>query len=180
MTVHFVYIWYDRLRKMFYIGQHSGKIDDNYISSSRWLSSEVRYRPHDFRRKIIKTFETKHDAQKYEGFLLTLIEDCQFGKKYYNMRSGREKGITPWNKGKKDVFSKESIEKMSNSQKGKPNYWKGRSNPQAAINGRMSASKVSKTVTGRKRKYLPDGKWIWEYPTTSVTEQVGTISESLD
>lgn len=38
--------------------------------------------------------------------------------------------------------------------------------------------KMRKISTGRKRKYHPDGSWTWEYPTTSVSEQVGTISES--
>lgn len=41
---------------------------------------------------------------------------------------------------------------------------KGLSNPQAAINGKKGASKLSQTATGRKRKYLPDGSWTYEYP----------------
>lgn len=37
-------------------------------------------------------------------------------------------------------------------------------NPQAIINGRKGATKLSVTVTGRKKKVLPDGSWTWEYP----------------
>lgn len=37
-------------------------------------------------------------------------------------------------------------------------------NPAAASNGKKGAEKLSKTSTGRKRKYLPDGSWTWEYP----------------
>jgi len=33
-----------------------------------------------------------------------------------------------------------------------------------AINGKRSAKKQSKTVAGRKRKYLDDGSWTWQYP----------------
>lgn len=33
-----------------------------------------------------------------------------------------------------------------------------------AKNGKDSAKKQSNTVKGRKRKYLDDGSWIWEYP----------------
>lgn len=47
---------------------------------------------------------------------------------------------------------------------GHPAWNKGLENPQSAINGRNSAKKQSKTVTGRKRKYLADGTWTWEYP----------------
>lgn len=48
--------------------------------------------------------------------------------------------------------------------KGRPAWNKGLKNDTGAENGRKSASKQSKTVTGRKRKYLPDGSWTWEYP----------------
>lgn len=41
---------------------------------------------------------------------------------------------------------------------------KGLSNPVAAENGKKGAKKQSEKVTGRKRKYLPDGRWVWEYP----------------
>jgi hypothetical protein len=58
---------------------------------------------------------------------------------------------------------------MSAAKKGNTST-KGKKNPQGAVNGRNSAHKQSQTVTGRKRKYLPDGTWTWEYPTTSVTE----------
>ena len=49
--------------------------------------------------------------------------------------------------------------------KGNPAWNKGLSNPLAAENGRKSAEKQSKTVTGRRRKYKGDGSWIWEYPS---------------
>ena len=45
---------------------------------------------------------------------------------------------------------------------GKPTT-KGRPNPTAAQNARKGAANLSKTATGRKRKYLPDGSWTWEY-----------------
>lgn len=53
---------------------------------------------------------------------------------------------------------------------GRINANKGISNPQASINGKNSAKKISQTVTGRKRKYLSDGTWIWQYPEKTETE----------
>lgn len=47
---------------------------------------------------------------------------------------------------------------------GKAAWNKGLSNPQAALNGKKGAEKQAQTVTGRKRKYLPDGSWTYEYP----------------
>lgn len=164
MPVHFVYMWFDKSRKMFYVGQHSGSYDDNYTSSSRWLSGEIKYRPQDFTRRIIKTFNTKNEAQKYEGYLLTLISDSEWGIKYYNSKQGKPKGIKPWNAGKKHIYSKTTLDKMSKAKIGKTSPTKGKPNPLSADNARKGASKLSATVTGRKRKYLSDGSWIWEYP----------------
>ncbi|MEN9388927.1 MAG: Sinorhizobium phage phiM12 [Candidatus Parcubacteria bacterium] len=120
MTVHFVYMWFDKNRKMFYVGQHSGSFDDEYTSSSRWLSGEIRFRPNDFKRRIIKTFSCKNEAQIYEGYLLTLIKSHEFGKKYYNIKSGKPKGTKPWNAGKKDPYKQSTLDKMSKAKIGKP------------------------------------------------------------
>ena len=119
MTVHFVYMWFDKNRKMFYVGQHSGSPNDNYTSSSRWLSGEINYRPKDFKRRIIKMFSTKNEAQIFEGYLLTLIKQHEFGSKYYNIKQGTPKGTKPWNAGKKNPYSTETLEKMSSAKLGK-------------------------------------------------------------
>lgn len=122
---HFVYIWHDKIRNMFYVGSHSGTIDDGYISSSKWLTAEINYRTNDFRRKIICFCESKNEAQKVEGSLLSKIKEHEFGKKYYNMKHGKPKGSDPWNKGKTGVYSKEYIDKLVASKKGKPSVRKG-------------------------------------------------------
>ena len=54
--------------------------------------------------------------------------------------------------------------KLRESLRGRPAWNKGIANPQAVLNGKKGAEKLSLTVTGRKRKYLPDGSWTWEYP----------------
>lgn len=167
MTVHFIYMWFDKQRKMFYIGQHSGSYDDAYTSSSKWLSGEIRFRPHDFKRRIIKTFETKHDAQKHEGYLLTLIRDEEFGKKYYNLKQGKPKGISPWNKGKTNSVSVETREKISAARKGKPTT-KGKKFPQLVgmknvMNRPEQRKRMSELAKRRKRMYKPDGSWTWLY-----------------
>lgn len=168
MTVHFVYMWLDKSRKMFYIGQHSGSYDDEYTTSSRWLYGEIKYRPQDFKRRIIKSFSSKNEAQKYEGHLLTLINESEWGVKYYNSKQGKPKGIKPWNAGKSNVYSQETLDKMSSKKLGKPSPTKGMKMPKAAENGKKSAAKVSATVTGRTRKYLSDKSWIWQYPNKSA------------
>lgn len=164
---HFVYLWHDKVRNMFYVGSHSGSITDNYLSSSRWLSSEIRYRPNDFRRKILQEFNTRQEALAYEYKLIGLIKDDEYGTKYYNLKQGKPKGIAPWNAGKTGIYSQETLDKMSKKKLGNTNT-KGTAMPKSAENGRKSSKKLSASVTGRKRKYLPDGSWVWQYPDKSA------------
>ena len=167
---HFVYLWYDTTRKMFYIGQHSGTLNDQYTSSSRWLSGEIRYRPKEFKRRIIKMFSTKHEAQVYEGYLLTLIKPDKFGLKYYNLKHGAPKGTLPWNTGRSNVYTQETLEKMSNAKKGRISPTKGKTNPLASNNGKKGALKLSKTVSGRRMAIRPDGTRYWVYPEVDCLE----------
>ena len=59
----------------------------------------------------------------------------------------------------------------NNKNKGKTAWNKGVKSDTAAENGRKGASALSKKATGRKRKYLPDGTWTWEYP--KLAEVIG-------
>ena len=117
---YFLYIWHDKCRNMFYVGMHEGNINDNYVSSSRWFNGEYQYRPKDFRRKIIKTFNDRKSARKEEARFLRMIKESEFGQKYYNLKNGRPSGSEPWNKGKKNIYSKETLHKMSIAKVGKP------------------------------------------------------------
>lgn len=163
---YFVYMWFDSNRKMFYIGMHEGNITDGYISSSRWFNGEYQYRTNDFKRKIIKIFNDRKSARKEEARILRMIKESEFGKKYYNLKNGRPSGGEPWNKGKKNIYSQETLQKMSDSRKGKPTT-KGRSNPIAAENARKGAKKLSQKVTGRKLHTREDGTKYWVYPKAS-------------
>jgi hypothetical protein len=104
---------------MFYVGMHEGNITDGYVSSSRWFNGEHQYRPNDFKRKIIKTFNDRKTARKEEARILRMIKEFEFGKKYYNLKNGRPSGSEPWNKGKKNIYSQETLQKMSVAKKGK-------------------------------------------------------------
>ena len=65
----FVYIWFDRKHKRYYIGCHWGTENDGYICSSNWMRDAYNRRPNDFKRKILTTnitdrsimFEKEHE-----------------------------------------------------------------------------------------------------------------------
>lgn len=51
----FVYLWYDKKQKMYYVGCHYGTEFDGYICSSNRMRDAHRRRPQDFKRRILKT-----------------------------------------------------------------------------------------------------------------------------
>jgi hypothetical protein len=81
----FIYIWKDRKGTgRYYIGAHWGTEDDGYICSSRIMREAYRRRPQDFRRRILKKFDTREEMFKEEYRLLNLIKPEELGAKYYN------------------------------------------------------------------------------------------------
>ena len=82
----FVYIWYDRKNKMYYLGCHWGHSDDGYICSSNRMRNAYCRRPNDFKRRIISyNIKNKTDLLNEEFKWLSLIKDDELGKKYYNL-----------------------------------------------------------------------------------------------
>ena len=86
MKYGFVYIWYDRKRKMFYIGCHWGTEDDGYICSSNRMRDAYRRRPQDFKRRILKRVDDRKLLLELEHEWLSLIKKDDLGVKYYNLR----------------------------------------------------------------------------------------------
>lgn len=81
----FVYIWFDRYRKMYYVGSHWGYEKDGYICSSNRMRDAHRRRPDDFKRRILsKVFSIRKDLLFMENKWLKLIKKEELDKKYYN------------------------------------------------------------------------------------------------
>jgi hypothetical protein len=122
MKSGFVYIWYDRKHKRYYIGSHWGTEDDGYICSSRWMRKAYNRRPYDFKRRIIsRVIEERGDLLQEEYRWLQLISDNEIGSKYYNLTkhlnghwvTDEEKRLTVG-------------QKISKANKGKPSPNKGK------------------------------------------------------
>lgn len=89
----FIYIWYDRKRKMYYLGCHWGTENDGYICSSNRMRDAYRRRPQDFKRRIIQRGILKEDLIDEEYRWLRLIKSEELDVKYYNHRNCK------WNTG---------------------------------------------------------------------------------
>jgi hypothetical protein len=84
----FVYLWYDKKHKRFYIGCRWGREDDGYICSSPWMKKGYKLRPLDFKRRILKTnIADKSKLLEEEYRWLSKIKNDELGKRYYNIHN---------------------------------------------------------------------------------------------
>lgn len=84
----FVYIWYDKKHKRYYIGCRWGDETDGYICSSAWMKQGYKHRPNDFKRKILsRIYTNKKDLLEEEHKWLSKIKDEELGVKYYNLHN---------------------------------------------------------------------------------------------
>ena len=84
----FVYIWYDRKHKRYYVGCRWGNENDGYISSSVWMRNSYKRRPQDFKRRVIsRIYTNRQDLLQEEYRWLQMIPNEQLGKNYYNLHN---------------------------------------------------------------------------------------------
>lgn len=87
----FVYLWFDRKHKRYYVGCHWGHETDKYICSSNWMRDTYNRRPEDFKRRIIKTnIQTKQEMFDEELRYLKMIKKEEISPntktpRYYNL-----------------------------------------------------------------------------------------------
>ena len=98
----FVYIWYDRKNKRYYIGSHWGTEDDGYICSSKMMRQSYKRRPEDFRRRVIKRiYTTRQDLLLEEERWLGMVDpdkttprnttvESRKNVRYYNIKLGTQ------------------------------------------------------------------------------------------
>lgn len=158
----FVYIWYDRKRKMYYIGSHWGTEDDGYICSSTRMRNAYKRRPTDFRRKTLNRVYDKYSLLEMEQYWLDKVKNTA---KYYNliytvspqwwMDEENRKSVV--DKMKQKVISEEHRRKISVSMTGKPKSeaakqkMVGNTNRRGKPTSKEGRAKISASHTGLKQ-----------------------------
>lgn len=123
----FIYVWYDKKRKMFYIGSHWGTEDDGYICSSNRMRDAHRRRPQDFKRRVVVRGIDRETLLEEEHKWLNKIPDDELGKRYYNLRKHKwghwstdiNQNFTIREKIKKTLSAPEIKQKIGAPHKGK-------------------------------------------------------------
>lgn len=143
----FVYIWYDKKLKRFYVGSHWGAEDDGYVCSSNNMRHNYRNRPNDFRREILARVTTNRtDLLNEEQRWLDMIKPEEFGHKYYNINANSFKHCWWMNEDTKQ----EVTEKLRNNKK-RSETWKKKFEDGYVIHnkGKKHSKETKKKMSGR-------------------------------
>lgn len=123
----FVYIWFDKKYKRYYIGSHWGYENDGYICSSRMMRQSYNRRPFDFKRRVIqRVYTNREELLLVEKKWLSLIDpektmpknstkESRQNVRYYNMKLGTQNQW--WSKDEERLTVGQ---KISKAKKGKP------------------------------------------------------------
>ena len=87
----FVYLWFDKKHRRYYVGAHWGAPSDRYICSSDWMLRAYRRRPHDFKRRIVAVVTTtRADLFAEEARWLMMIKPSEIKARYYNLKNSAD------------------------------------------------------------------------------------------
>lgn len=157
-TSGFVYIWYDRKHKRYYIGSHWGAEDDGYVCSSPWMLNMYKGRSQDFKRKILaRVYTNRKDLLIEEHKWLSMIKTEELKIRYYNVHN-REFGH--WSADEKRRA--EIGEKISKTNKG------------MKIKFKDPAERARKISETKKRKLAESGGFTDEHKAKLREKKLGS------
>lgn len=140
----FVYLWFDKAYRRFYVGCHWGSIDDGYICSSPWMLKSYKKRPQDFRRKVLVTcIPSKQETFDEEYRFLQKIKPEEAKIRYYNLHLGAK---AHWSA---SPNAKSIAQKSGDSRRGKS---MGPCSPEKAA--KISSTKKGKAFTPEHKQAL--------------------------
>jgi hypothetical protein len=157
----FVYIWFDRKHKRYYVGCHWGFVDDGYICSSPWMKKTYKNRPQDFKRRILKNnIHSKNEMYDEEMRWLKMIKISEIKPsnefpRYYNLNI---KNNETWHK--YDDSIKNVGQKISISKKGKKT---GACSPEKAAAISIAKKQKNRKFTEEHKEKLRQAKIGMKY-----------------
>lgn len=162
----FVYIWFDRKHKRYYVGCHWGTETDGYVCSSSWMKQAYKIRPNDFKRRILSRIEDRSKLLEEEYKWLALIRPEELKVRYYNVQNRHfahwaqdperrkeisnkisliNKSMPAWNKGKK-------MPPLSEERKEQNRQWMLKNCPHKGLpRSKETKAKISERNKGMKQ-----------------------------
>lgn len=151
----FVYLWFDKKHKRFYVGCHWGTENDGYICSSNWMRDAYRRRPDDFKRRVISRIKTNRKGLlKEEYYWLSKIKKEELGKRYYNLtmhHNGHWSTNEETTKSLKEKISNKLKRHFANNPVSEETRAKISKIHKGRIHSEEHMKKISKALKGRKQ-----------------------------
>lgn len=145
----FVYLWYDRGTKRFYLGCHWGHENDGYICSNPAMRKAYRRRKTDFKRRILsRIYTNRQDLLTEEQRFLDMIPREDFGRKFYNVNS--KANFYAW--WMNEETKRQVIEKFKNS------HWSRNSKKRDQVTQKLRNANLGHTPwnKGKTNVYTPE------------------------
>ena len=163
----FVYIWFDRKHKRYYVGCHWGREDDGYICSSGWMNKAYKRRPADFKRRIVsRVYTSRLNLLEEEHRWLSMIRKEELKVKYYNLRNHHFNHWSATEQSKLTVGEKISKKHRENPDWGK---WSIGKSVSAETREKLRKSRIGKTHSEKTKEKLRK--------TRSKYPQLATVKE---
>ena len=168
----FVYIWYDRKHKRYYVGSHWGTEDDGYVCSSPWMMQAYKKRPYDFKRRILEHINTtREDLLKSEYKWLSLIKEEEIKTRYYNLNI---KATGHWVAYPNNIKTiKEKISLKTKEAMAKPE------NRERYLEGLKKRNQFQSEETRQKRSESMKKTMAKKYPNKKIRVKRGTPEYSI-
>lgn len=139
----FIYLWFDKKHKKYYLGSHLGSKDDGYIGSNKRLICAYKSRPETFKRRILYEdyFENSRHLLSVEQNWLSLIKDEELFIKYYNEKKVAAGGdiVSTLPSDRKETHRTKSIKAR---QRGHQQWLKNQTPEELSKRGKYARSKV--------------------------------------
>jgi hypothetical protein len=104
----YVYLWWNTLEQLYYVGGHVGKVEDKYVCSNTMLKGIHNRRPETLRFRVLEYIQTStEDLRAKEQYWLNMIkaEELYLGSspKYFNLKKLSAGGNGSANKGNSNI-----------------------------------------------------------------------------
>jgi group I intron endonuclease len=158
---NYSYITTNLLNGKQYVGDHStDNLNDGYLGSGTYLQKAIRkYGKENFKREILEQFNTKQEA--FEAQEKWINEYNTLSPKGYNLSPTGGIGVT-------NCFSPKSLQKMSESRKGKRHSKETKEKMSISQTGRTFSPKSLQKMSESRKGKSPWNKGI---PRTDETKR---------
>lgn len=169
--IGYVYKTTNLINGKIYIGKHQRfEFDHKYYGSGKILLAAIKkYGRENFKVTVLLWCKTVEELDKAEINFIKAF-DARNTKKGYNIAKGGNgfhKGHKPWNKGKTDCYSKETLKKIGEGAKKSNHIWKATEAARKVNTGRkytkehrenISAASMGKPGTNTGKSFSDEHK----------------------